>query len=368
MTTDSAPRPDEFELSLFGPGIGECIVTHIGDGQWAVIDSCLSPGTKQPIALSYLQSLGVDIAGSVCWVVVTHWHDDHMEGAAALLKEAKNATFCCSIALRKDEFLRVAEQANQLMANSSDVAEIDSIFRILKDRRVSRTTTPFGSLKYAQEDSRLFQRLGGSVPVELWSLSPSAASITRSLQEFSEMIPEINSPKLHLPRQKANDVAVALFLQAGDFRVLLGADLQSDTASDRGWKAVLTSTSRPQGRAHVFKVPHHGSRNAHHPDVWRLMLEGSPIAAITPFASGATPLPRKSDEQRIVSLTKRAYCTAPSRGWSAPRKGQPVDRVLQERKLKAIDPRVAGHVRVRRRFQGESDFRVEMFHGAYQLR
>jgi hypothetical protein len=137
------------------------------------------------------------------------------------------------------------------------------IFRILKSRKASRTTTPFGSLKYALEDQRLFQRLGGSVPVEIWSLSPSSASVTRSLQEFAQMVPAINSGKGHLPRQKANDVAVALFLQAGEFRVLLGSDLQSDTASDRGWRAVTASTERPHGRARVFKVLHHGSPNAH---------------------------------------------------------------------------------------------------------
>jgi len=58
MTTDVPPQPDEFELSLFGPGVGECIVTHIGYGQWVVVDSRLSPDTKQPIALSYLNRLG----------------------------------------------------------------------------------------------------------------------------------------------------------------------------------------------------------------------------------------------------------------------------------------------------------------------
>ena len=105
MTTDIPPQSDEFELSLFGPGVGECIVVHIGDGQWVVIDSCLGPETKQPVALSYLNSLGIDIAHSVSVVIVTHWHDDHMEGGATLLDAATNAIFCCSIALRKDEFL-----------------------------------------------------------------------------------------------------------------------------------------------------------------------------------------------------------------------------------------------------------------------
>ena len=182
------------------------------------------------------------------------------------------------------------------------------------------------------------------------------------------MVPEIGSGKNHLPRQKANDVAVALFLQVGDVRALLGADLQSDTASYRGWRAVVASSSRPQERARIFKVPHHGSKNAHHADVWELMLEASSIAVVTPYTGGISPLPTAADQQRLVRLTANsAYSTAQSRGWSAPRKGQPVDRELQSKGARAIDPKVTGHIRVRRRFQGESEFRVETFDGAYQL-
>lgn len=360
MTTDTAPQTDEFELSLFGPGTGECLVTHIGDGQWIVIDSCLEPNSKRPIALSYLDGMDVDVATAIRVFVMTHWHDDHMEGGAVMLSAAANATFCCSSALRKDEFIKVAAQAGGLMARSSDVEEISSIFKILKDRKASRSSTPFGGIKWAEEDKRLFQRSTGTVPAELWSLSPSSASITRSLQEFAEMVPEINSGKGHLPRQKANDVAVALLLQVGRFCVLLGSDLQADTAADRGWRAVIASAARPQGRAQIFKV-------AHHSDIWNLLLEEAPVAIMTPFNRLVEPLPKETDAQRILSLTNRAYCTARSGGWKPPRKDQPVDRTLQGQNARAIDPRIMEHIRIRRKFQGETDFRVETLNGAYRL-
>ena len=34
------PRDDEFELTLLGPGYGESIVMHVGDGAWVLVDSC----------------------------------------------------------------------------------------------------------------------------------------------------------------------------------------------------------------------------------------------------------------------------------------------------------------------------------------
>jgi hypothetical protein len=35
------PRPDELELSLFGSGIGESLAVHLGNGEWAIVDSGL---------------------------------------------------------------------------------------------------------------------------------------------------------------------------------------------------------------------------------------------------------------------------------------------------------------------------------------
>ena len=45
---------DEIELTLFGPGYGESVVLHIGDG--AVVDSCIDKDGR-PSALSYLENL-----------------------------------------------------------------------------------------------------------------------------------------------------------------------------------------------------------------------------------------------------------------------------------------------------------------------
>src|SRR5262245_58961005 len=54
------PASDEVEISLFGPGIGECSVVHLGGGQWMVVDSCIDRSTRRPVALEYLAEIGVD--------------------------------------------------------------------------------------------------------------------------------------------------------------------------------------------------------------------------------------------------------------------------------------------------------------------
>jgi len=55
------PNNDEFELTVFGPGIGESIVLHIPGIGWALIDSCEFGPFKQRFVppLEYLISQNV---------------------------------------------------------------------------------------------------------------------------------------------------------------------------------------------------------------------------------------------------------------------------------------------------------------------
>jgi len=87
------PDANEIEISLFGPGFGECCVIHLGSS------------TKQPASLSYLQKLRVDPAQAVKLFVISHWHSDHIKGASEVASKCENSQICFSNALLKDEFL-----------------------------------------------------------------------------------------------------------------------------------------------------------------------------------------------------------------------------------------------------------------------
>lgn len=106
MTT-SRPQPerDEFEFTLLGPGYGEGIVMHVGNGTWIVVDSCISPNENTASPLRYLDNIGLDPADAVALLVVTHWHDDHIRGAAQVLSACPDADFCCASSFVDEEFL-----------------------------------------------------------------------------------------------------------------------------------------------------------------------------------------------------------------------------------------------------------------------
>ena len=105
-SVESPPRADEFEVSVFGPGIGECVVLHIGENRWLIADSCLEDG--DPVALRYLKQIGVD-PEQIEHVVVTHWHSDHIRGIAKIYERAPNADLHCSSALNATEFKRLVK-------------------------------------------------------------------------------------------------------------------------------------------------------------------------------------------------------------------------------------------------------------------
>ena len=47
------PAKDEIDVVVVGPGFGESILLHIGDGDWIVVDSCLDSYAGRPAALVF---------------------------------------------------------------------------------------------------------------------------------------------------------------------------------------------------------------------------------------------------------------------------------------------------------------------------
>ena len=171
MTT-AGPPPErgEFELTLFGPGYGECVLLHAGDGIWAIIDSCID-GEGAPRALRYLESINVNAAEAVRLIVATHWHDDHMRGMAQLVEACKGADFCCAAALCRTEFLKISAVLGQhFIAAGSGADEISSVFSRLREKKARPT--------HAIANRRIFARSA----CEIWSLSPSDANYQTFLE------------------------------------------------------------------------------------------------------------------------------------------------------------------------------------------
>lgn len=361
----SPPRPDTLELTLFGPGYGESVLAHIGSGHWILVDSCIDSNSGQPAALVYLDQLGLNPADVVDMIVASHWHDDHVRGLSTILEACPRASFCLSSALTEREFVAMVSRfdSHNRLAGGSGVSELNRAYSLLQGRAAKR----------AIADRRLLALSGGDLtqagPVELWALSPSDRQVERFLFELASMMPQVGETKYRACVRSRNDLCVALWLSVGDNHILLGSDLEQAVDSGIGWKAVLSSTAKPQQRASVFKVPHHGSVTGHCPDVWDIMVTENPVALVTPFTKGRTSLPTGDDAIRILSHTANAYITAAAQSKTPRQRPAAVEKTLREMgiKLRRALPNT-GALRVRKNLtDGYSEWQVETFLGARHL-
>lgn len=367
LSPKAPPSPDELEVSIFGPGRGECVVLHLGFGEWVVVDSCRNSRTKKPIALQYLEELGVEIGTAVRLVVVTHWHDDHISGVSQVLQEAVTAEFACSAADYPTIFEAVATARSSSLPDSG-LDEFSRVFDVLSGRKKAGQRTASVGPRWAAEGMLLFQSSDSASRARVVALGPSPATETLSRRELAGFLAERTKPQRRAVALGPNQRSVVLWVTAGQRSVLLGGDLESSTNPAVGWQAVVASRVRPSGRASLFKVPHHGSGNADHPPVWADLLEARPIALLAPFASGSFSLPAPDDVSRLLTRTDRAYCTTPPRGWKPPKRDPMVERTARDvaRNRRAIKGDV-GHVRVRMQLAGNGPASVDVRPPALQL-
>lgn len=375
MTDDlNQPLPHQVEVSVFGPGYGEAIAAHCGLGKWFLVDSCVPPGSVAPVSLQYLASIGVEPATAVELVAVTHWHDDHVRGISEIFDACQNAKFSFSGALRHEEFLTLASTyAGQAIPEGSGVDEIGGILRSLDRRKESGQQ--FISPTIAHQDRTLLQDElaidGTTVPVEIVALSPSDSAEIQANTSFAQLIPEPgkDDKKVRIAPPSRNMTSVVILVRIGEVNILLGSDLELTEDPTMGWLAILNGSNVFTSRAEVFKVPHHGSENAHCDELWEQKLTTDPYSLLSPWMRGGNFIPRSDDIARIKNLTPNFYMT------SLPKKAKwkPRDRVVEEmvktstRSISELELG-SGHIRLRQDIRNpDSEWTVELFGAARHM-
>lgn len=355
------PAVGEIEISLFGRGFGEAIAIHFGDGRWMLVDSLVEE-SGQPVALRYLAEIGVDPA-RVELIVASHWHDDHVAGLARIYAACPAALMVLPAALRSSEMDAFRGEARRHSAGrvSSGVGELDDIagLQAAEGRRAFR----LGKI-----NTRLLRLEPGTHghAIEVEAVSPSDADVAAFLREVANRRPETASERWVMPFE-ANDISIALWLSVGSHRVLLGADLERHADRQRGWGAVLGSPVRPEGRAGVYKVAHHGAANAHDDAIWSMLLTETPIAALTTWNRGRK-LPRPEDVVRILGQTSHAYITCGLGRRPRPRPRMVESKVRERRAVIRAAPARAGQIRLRLNYtKVDARWTVELLDGAMRL-
>jgi beta-lactamase superfamily II metal-dependent hydrolase len=309
QTLSNPPLSDELEVSVFGPGKGESIVIHLGDGRWIIVDSCIDQRSGSIPPLQYLSDLGVDVSTQVELVVATHAHNDHFAGIARVYEACALAKFVWPMAATSEEFAAFVEldDLTERSLRKSAYSEYRAVMRIADDRQAGSGGQ--SQMKHAIQDRVILkhEKTESAPKMTVLSLSPSDSAVTRAQKYHSEQLYKL-SPHRRVVAIDPNYFAVALWIQCGDTSILLGADL-TNGPQGCGWETVLR-THNPAVSASFFKIPHHGSPNSHLDEVWSDLLAVDPVSVVTPFRGSVTPRPSPDDVRRIKQKTKRAFATA----------------------------------------------------------
>jgi Metallo-beta-lactamase superfamily len=360
-------RQDELEISIFGPGYGECVVVHLGSNHWVIVDSCRDAISGCVAPLEYLRRIDVDPSSAVHLVVGTHWHDDHVRGLSDVVRACHNARFVCASALTTAEFITMVTRYEEAGPRNPAGSGVRELYGVLRELDATHRHPEFAS------PNRLIFRCPAAAVVaggrcEITSLSPSDKQVAMFWSEIADQMPAVRRTIRRTTPKSPNHLAVALWILTGHQAILLGSDLEETVDQHRGWSAIVQSAERPQGQARVFKVPHHGSENGHNDEVWDTMVASGAYALLSPFTNGSVSLPTIGDMRRIAARAGAAYLTAD------PKQRRPVERppivaraIRNHRgRLKMAEPAL-GHVRLRKRYGEGSRWYVSLMGGAYKL-
>lgn len=345
LPTFTGPEPNQVEVNVFGPGVGECLVIHLGEGSWMVVDSCKGRGAKRPAALDYLEHIGADVEKDVEIIVATHWHDDHVRGISEVFDKAERAVFHLAASVRPDEFAALTGSPPVGSRFTSGVDELRRVVAVASQRAANG-----GPQISPVQSGRRIHMAPAKAVTEVWALSPSDEDLAISRAYLASLLFPLEPGVVakRIPSQSPNDTSVVLFVDTVGGPLLLGGDLEHFPGNRlRGWRAVIDARGCPTTPAVFFKVPHHGSENADCDDVWTHRLNRGPICAVTPFDRGVTPLPRPSDRLRIRARGGAAFLTSDKR--DRPIERDSVTRRTLRDSVRAYSPHTLrmGHLQLR---------------------
>jgi hypothetical protein len=293
------PSGDEVEVTLLGRGVGECVVLHLLNDTWMVVDSFVDSesGDKLPAARSYLDSLGVDPM-AVSTLVVTHFHTDHYRGIDRLHDYYSNARLMVTDALGTEQFFALYGDE----AEPPFLGRLPGTIKRANDRLIGQYTPGLRYLKTGQQ-------VHSDGPVTVLAMSPTDAAVHQSRLELASTMATGSRSLVNSNLRDDNRCSVVLYLNAAGICALLGADLVAEKGA-YGWRAVLDDPNhRNLERVDLVKVPHHGGVSAHDDAMWDTLVAGNPVLKVAPYWPSA--LPRHSD---IVRLSHRGavWQAAPS--------------------------------------------------------
>ncbi len=271
-----ASNNQEIEITTIGSGggYGEAVVLKLDPDNWVVVDSCIDPKSGDSLVIRYLENQNIDF-GTVRLIVLTHYHDDHVNGISNLFKRSPNARLVVSSCQNRNLFINLininSAKLKKQNANSA-TSELKECFEILESRNQHPISATHNQILFSDLEKE----------INIIALSPSPKTQESYDHEIGRLINDFGKPSKRLKMYSANFKSVVLYISVGINRIILGADMELDEKDDEiGWLHILNNSAVIAGRSSVFKIAHHGSENGYTNRIFDELLTDEPNCSIT---------------------------------------------------------------------------------------
>lgn len=307
--SDPGPGDDTVEVNLFGPGLGaECTLVHLGCDRWLLVDATSEERDGEPVALTYLRSIGREPRTVVRHLVATHWHDEDVHGFSRLVQECESAAIWLTPAMRYDKLLTLAELSEPI----TGVTELAALLKVLMGE--GSRGAPDRHAQFISEDRPIYRKSSEDENYEIWALSPSEEGILEGYAEVLRLIPDRVRTDWAIPRPKTNPAGIVLLVEAGNQLILIGGSQASSEGSMSRWSRVARHwSSHAFGPSSVLKVADHGAAQSDSDVIWKALVQPNVHALLTPRFLGDREMPTIEDIDRICSRTSQVYITSAAR-------------------------------------------------------
>jgi len=284
---------DRLYLFVAGAGHGEGIALACPGRGWVLVDGC---GTRRPkrrppeFPLLQIYQRWSSDDDPVLAMILTHPHEDHVEGLPQLIELLAPAHIVVTKPLSEVQAGRIFASEATLWRQIYQAPEYETA------QRASLVANALQGIETYHEDYPE-KVLGACCDYQLpflpdgvqgWVRAPTADDITRIMSR-------VKTRQQYL--DIANEISIVLEFRFGSTRLVLGGDLPTTRQRvevPSGWNAVMARSAH-LGQHIGLKVPHHGSVEATHPEL--MQSNGGPRAwCLTPFNSyHKLPKPEPND-------------------------------------------------------------------------
>lgn len=295
-----------------GPGFGESVVVVASDGATVVVDACMRAGEN--LSETLLTALG---RTTIDLLVFSHPDTDHVRGGARLLKHFHPShTWVWPLAVSLRTHLANVLREDPSGSHAVPLQDLDALLGAVEDK------VEHGIAETVQSNTASWFSPGSACAVH--PLAPSQSDLHAAGRQITNII-ERRGKKFQLSDRVAkylrgevdgsgdhpNLLSIALSVECGTRRIVLGGDVEAGRHKHSGWQGVLWRLRRHKllqrvQAVDVVKVAHHGSDNAYWKAAWQehCAAKNNLVAVVCPFnKSGELPAAKALGDLRTHAAT-----------------------------------------------------------------